>query len=489
MAGHGFRGETPIPTGPNKTVPEVLEIMYLSHFNIKEKPFTLSTDPRFLWVGANQRQALLTLTYGLRENEGLVVLGGQFGTGKTTLVNAFVQGLGEDVIVARLSEPGSDPAIFLQTVARGFGIRPAIKTIDHLARALARLEKAGRPRQKLLIIDEAQRLIPELQDELLRLAQLRRAQSRLIHILLVGENELYQWLTGPTREAFIQEVSATCKVHPLRAHETAAYIDHRLHTAGAGRTPFTPDAVREIHAFSQGVPRTINLICDYSLLHAHLENLDQVDAPAVAVCKDRFQIASLPDATSAETVGHDLSAVAAAEPPKRRSLQRTAILLLLLVAGGSLDSDSGRRPQRPQTASILEPSPGPAAGPSPRAQALSPPLPAPQTSNSPVEPDTGPSPPPVEVVRTIPVPTAPAPMPTALPPPPVVSRPSGDEDAVEVASPVQPDEAPAAETLRYQDPPAVEKKPSDDVDESERPEKNNDPGAIIDWLIRENRKD
>ncbi len=467
--------------------------MYLSHFNIKEKPFTLSTDPRFLWVGPNQRQALLTLTYGLQENEGLVVLGGKFGTGKTTLVNAFVQGLDEDVIVSQLPEPGSNPALFLQNVADGFGIKAKIESIDHLAKALEGLDDGGRTRKKLLIIDEAQRLIPELQDELLRLAQLRQAQSRLIHILLVGQNELYHWLAGPTREAFIKEVLATCKLHPLREEETVAYIDHRLHMAGAGRTPFTSDAIQEIHSFSQGMPRTINLICDYSFLHAHLEDLDQIDARTVAVCKDRFQIASLPDAESTEDGGQEFSPVVTEPPPpgrttSRRVLPRTAALILLLLAAGFyFHHDSSRRPHRTQAAGVLEPTPSSAARPSPRPETPSVPLPVSPITLSPADTAMQPSPLPVETVATTLEQTDSKP--TAPTPPPVVKQPTGHDDTDGLPSPDRRAEASTESFDSQQAPPAIETDPPEETDEPERLVTNGDPGAIIDWLIQESRKE
>ncbi len=478
---------------PVETAPEVLEGMYLSHFNIKEKPFTLSTDPRFLWVGPNHRQALSTLTYGLQESEGLVVLGGEFGPGKTTLVNAFVKGLDVDVIVAQLPEPGSDPALFRQTVARGFGIKPKIKRNDHLAEALAGLEDDGRRRKRLLIIDEAQRLIPELQAELLRLAASRQGQSRLIHILLVGQNELYQWLTGPAREAFVKAVSATCKVHPLREAETAAYIDHRLHIAGAGRTPFTPDAIHEIYVFSQGVPRTINLICDYSLLHAHLKNLDQVDAPTVTACKDRFQIASFAEGETKENVHYDLAPVASetSRPGRsapRRVLPRTALLvLLLLVAGIYFHHDSRRQPKNTRAASVLELSPPPAVNPSRQPEAQPGPVPAFPASNPPSNTDIPPSPPPVETVSTVTFPANPEP--TAPHLPPVVPQPSDHDDMDGLPPADQQVAAPSAKAYPQEAPPPPEAESAQDTEESERLEKDNDPGAIIDWLIQENRKE
>ena len=395
--------------------------------------------------------------------------------------------------MSQLPEPGNDPASFRQSVARDFGIEGKIGRIEHLVEALAKQDSDGGGCKRLLIIDEAQRLVPELQAELLQLAQLGQAQSRRIHILLVGQNELYQWLTGPNREAFIKEVSATCKVHPLRETETAAYIDHRLHIANAGRSPFTPDAIREIHNFSQGVPRTINLICDHSLLHAHLKNLDEIDARTVAVCKDRFQIASLPDAATTGTEGHDLSPVVSEPPPRslsisRRILPRTAVLLLLLiVAGFYFHYDSSRRPQMTNTAGVLEPSPPEAVLPIARPEAPLPAQPASPNTRPPVDRVNQPLRPPAETVNTEPPPADLNP--TAADPPPVIKPPEErDGSAVEPSTDRQVVTT-SARALSLQSPPPPEAESAEDTDKPENLEIDDDPGAIIDWLIQENRKE
>ncbi len=336
-------------------------VMYLAHFNFKERPFALSTDPRFMWIGANHRQALATLRYGIQENRGLVLLGGEFGAGKTTLINAFAKELDDDVLVARLSEPGPSRADFFKDLSRCFGLKPGIAQREDLIAALIRLadDRQGQPQRWLLIIDEAQGLSVEVLEEVLELAQLTQKGRRRFHIILVGQNEVYQWIAGSAREAFIEQVSATCKIHPLSASETAAYIDHRLCIAGAGRTPFTEDAIQAIHTFSRGIPRTINLICDFALLHAHLEDADQVDSRMVSASKDRFQIVNLPAPTTPEEdLETDLSLVVADALPDRRSrtwrgMRLSAVLLLLLVMGGYLTYDDGRLDQLTRQAQIL----------------------------------------------------------------------------------------------------------------------------------------
>jgi general secretion pathway protein A len=315
--------------------------MYLEHFNLKTKPFTLSTDPRFLWAGAIQRQALSTLSYGLRENRGIVVLSGEFGTGKTTLVNAFVQSLDYTVRAAQLPEPGTDRTHFRRSVAEGFGIRTETPDLEALLEALTHLADDQQDYQGrlLLVIDEAQGLTAELQADVNRLACREYRDRRLLHILLVGQNDIYQWAASPSRDALIHQVSATCRLYPLSESETTAYISLRLRVAGAVRPIYEEAAISAIHSFSHGVPRAINLVCDFALLHAHLKGAETVDAEMVELCKDRFQMALLDTGTTPEVTVRDLATLTAEPPPTysgwfRRRLGLAAPVLLLIFAVG-----------------------------------------------------------------------------------------------------------------------------------------------------------
>lgn len=347
----------------------VVADMYLEHFDLKTNPFTLKTDPQFLWVGSNQRQALATLAYGLQENRGIVVLGGEFGTGKTTLVNHFVTTLEGDVRVALLPEPGNSPEELLQALAGGFGVHGNPKSQEDLTTALRRLadDGEGRKRLLLLIIDEAQRLTAAMLEEVLHLARIDHRGSRLIHILLVGQNEVYQWLTGTTHATFIEEVSAACNLHPLSAAETAAYIEHRLKTAGAVRTPFAEDAIQTIHTVSRGIPRTINLACDFTLLQAHLKGFDRVDAELVLGFTGRFQITGLAEKEGSAVTVREIAPLPAAPNAERPSKDRprrrlwAPLLLALSIAGGYLYYDGNRRdpmpPEMPAPAAPRGPEP------------------------------------------------------------------------------------------------------------------------------------
>ncbi|GEM_PF-1711148 len=506
--------------------------MYLEHFNIAVKPFALSTDPHFLWVGANQRQALATLDYGLKENKGIVVLGGEFGTGKTTLVNAFVKDLQDDVLVAQLSEPGPGTDDLLQSMAEGFGLRNGFSHREELIPALR--DRAGNDQgtrhRLLLVIDEAQGLTAEMQAEVLHLARQECRGTPLLHILLVGQNEVYQWFADTPRQAFIRQVSATCKLHPLSEAETSAYIDHRLRIAGATRTPFSPGAVSAIHTLSRGLPRAINLLCDFSLLHAHLKGSEQVDSTAVDACKDRLQIACLPDTAPSEVAVREIAPVPVElkdvrRPNRRRSLQLAVPFLLLIIAGGYFFAKiQDRNPPLAGKTAALQP-------PAPESPPLKqPPAPSASTPSTAVNETQPPATPPVPVEKQPDVePSTPqkASPPTQTDPaegtPPATARvvtagaasefPAGaagdhtDESAsadiagaaskasgeVQKASITEDGTAPEVAVATQQDdantlsadikaevaaPPAdTEKRNADD------------PGAIIDWLIREKHKD
>jgi type II secretory pathway predicted ATPase ExeA len=315
--------------------------MYLDYFNLKTKPFALSTDPRFLWAGANQRQALATLSYGLKENRGIVVLSGEFGTGKTTLVSAFVQSLDDTVLVAQLPEPGTDPAHFRLAVAAGFGLRIANPNLEALMEALTRLADDQREYRPpfVLTIDEAQGLTAAMQHDLLRLTNREYQDHRLLHILLVGQNEIYQRVARATRPALQNQFSATCRLYPLSESDIADYINLRLRIAGARRALFSDDAVRLIHAFSRGVPRAINLVCDSALSQAAMKGADKVDAETVDLCRDRFQFAIRDHWLAQEVSARDLATLPT-EPQIvhpvsiwRRLGHAAAVLLLFAIVG------------------------------------------------------------------------------------------------------------------------------------------------------------
>lgn len=522
--------------------------MYLDYFKLKDKPFALSTDPRFLWAGANQRQALATLTYGLKENRGIVVLGGEFGVGKTTLVNAFVQRLDDRVGLFRLNEPGADLAEFRLAVAEGFGIRIANPHKEGLAETFLRLEDDHPCYQKrlLLIIDEAQRLTAEMQADVLRLAQLENEGARRLHIVLVGQNEIYHWADSTTREALLSQVSATCRLYSLNGSETAAYIDLRLRVAGAKRPLFEKEAVNAIHNISGGVPRAINLICDFSLMQAHMNGADKVDAKMVDICKDRFQITAIGDEAALEVSERALTLL----PTKPQTLNRRKlsrglglsmpVLLVLLAAGfwfvggsdkttASRDAANSAPSQAMHASPPLSSAPShllperPSANNSPRKAATSPfanrPPEAEQAALRKTSPDTS-APNPETIFspsdahvrnrkspvdqpgeeQIVEMPTLPSvTQQSPMNPSPVLRLPSPETIAAEAEN-TAVDRQPRQSSSQKEPAESAEPNPANNPlpradldDDTQRPTvtqapKDADPGDIIDWLIQKNQK-
>ena len=270
--------------------------MYLAHFKLREKPFQLNTDPRFLWLGRQHQEALATLQYGIHENKGLLLLTGDIGTGKTMLISALADRLVDDnVVVAKLPDPGFDRNDFFFLVSHSFGIHHRVQdketfteAFDHfLERTCVRGQKA------LLIVDEAQIMSTEILEEVRLLSNTECRSTKLLNIILVGQIGFNQLLYKPENRAIRERITISYNLQPLTEAETEAYIAHRLKIAGAKTKFFTDGAVREIHAFSSGSPRQINIICDLAMLFGFGKNTTKIDSRTITACKERMRIPNM----------------------------------------------------------------------------------------------------------------------------------------------------------------------------------------------------
>lgn len=285
--------------------------MYLSHYNLKVKPFQMSTDPKFLWLGEKHKEALATLKYAIFENKGVLALTGDVGTGKTTLINALVKDLGKDIIVATIYDPGLEPLEFFNIVAVAFNMGVTFKNkgqfLIHFRQFLQKARKQDR--KVLLIIDEAQRIGPELLEETRLLSNLEAEHIRLLNIFFVGQNEFVDILQEDINRALRQRVAINYDIDPLTINEAEAYVKHRLQIAGAKTSIFTQGSIQEIYAFSSGYPRLINIICDHALLSGFVKGVKSIDSDILRECKKELQIsewASVPDKRIAEkSVGEE----------------------------------------------------------------------------------------------------------------------------------------------------------------------------------------
>lgn len=260
--------------------------MYLSYYRLSAKPFQISADPRFLWLGDDHKEALSNFRYGLAEGNGYVVLVGAVGTGKTTLVNALLAALDERVMVASLNHPTLAVDEFLAFIAKTYDPTAAIASkgdcLNFFKDFLQRCHANGK--SVLLVIDEAHRLSTELLEEIRLLSNIEQDGRKLINIFFVGQTELLPKLRSPACRALRQRITLFYHLRPLAEEDTGKYIVHRLKVAGTEERLFTPQAVQAIHALSRGYPRVINKLCDRALLTGYVKEKKSIDAAIIHEC-------------------------------------------------------------------------------------------------------------------------------------------------------------------------------------------------------------
>lgn len=259
--------------------------MYLSHFGLREPPFSITPDPRFLYMSARHREALAHLVYGVGEHGGFVQLTGEVGTGKTSVCRCLLEQLPAHVNLALVLNPRVTPVELLASVCDELRIAyPAGTTsskdlVDRLHRHLLEAHTAGR--RTVLIIDEAQNLSPEVLEEVRLLTNLETTRDKLLQVILIGQPELAAILDQPKLRQLAQRVTARYHLEPLSRPETRTYVRHRLAVAGRGRAVFTEPGLRTLHRRSRGIPRLINAIADRALLGAYTREQPRVDAATV----------------------------------------------------------------------------------------------------------------------------------------------------------------------------------------------------------------
>jgi len=260
--------------------------MYLKHYSLSRRPFKLSSDPDFLWTGEKQKAALEALKEGILENKGFVLLTGEVGTGKTTLVNAFPKLNEIATITVTIPDPGMDPLDFCNFLASEFKMDRKFAGREDFVRDFKGflLRSFATYRKVLVIIDEAQRLDYAMLEEVRQLAGIEMAGRRLLKIFFVGQPEFCDMLMDERGAAVRDFIVAAYNIEPLDARETAVYINHRLTVAGAIKGIFTPGALMRVHALTGGYPRTINVLCDHCLLRGYASGIKAVDADTVAGC-------------------------------------------------------------------------------------------------------------------------------------------------------------------------------------------------------------
>jgi type II secretory pathway predicted ATPase ExeA len=262
--------------------------MYRSFFGLRALPFGASPDPRFLFLRPQTRETLACLQYGIAARKGFVVMTGEVGTGKTTLLNAVLETFTKGrIATAFVFNPRLDVLDFFEFVLTDFGIPPTTRTKSGMLLQLNRwLIERYRARQlSAIVIDEAQNLSWKLLEEIRLLTNLETSSEKLVQIVLSGQPELEDKLLHPNVRQLRQRISLWCKTQPLNAEETEAYIAERLRIAGASQPVFLPEAAQIVHHYSKGIPRIINLICEQALISAYAAQLKPIPAHIVeSVC-------------------------------------------------------------------------------------------------------------------------------------------------------------------------------------------------------------
>lgn len=304
---------------------------------MERKPFQITTDPDFLWLGEKHREALAVLRYGLMDNKGFLLLTGDVGTGKTTLINALVNNLGDEVIAATILDPGLEKSDFFHYIAKAFHLRQEYTSKGEFITILSKFlhEMHDQKKKVLLIIDEAQRLNQQLLEEIRLLSNIEKQSTKLINIFFVGQIEFNRIILDPKNKALRQRITVNYDLQPLTEKETKQYVKHRLTVAGAQTKIFSTSSIKDIYKFSEGYPRLINVICDYALVTGFSKEANRIGSKIIKECAQEFQLKD----TSTSKKAADIRSIKTPETtqsktthkPARSYLERILFFLLAIL--------------------------------------------------------------------------------------------------------------------------------------------------------------
>ena len=257
--------------------------MYEAFYGLKEKPFSIQPDPDFLFLGRRHSLAYTMLQYGIQNRANFSVICGDIGCGKTTLIRHLLNQLGPDLTVGLVYNTHQDIADLLEWIMLAFG-QPyegmsSVARYDAFQRFL--INEYGAGRRTILIVDEAQNLSAGALESLRMLSNINVDKDQLLQVILVGQPQLRDLLQKPELLQFAQRVAVDFFIPPLTPEEVAAYITHRLQVAGREEPLFTPAAVQRIAQASQGVPRSINILCDTLLVYGFASDSVAIDEALV----------------------------------------------------------------------------------------------------------------------------------------------------------------------------------------------------------------
>ena len=268
--------------------------MYQRFFRLRESPFNVNPDPRYLFLTGQMQEALAGLIYGIQNRKGFILLTGEVGTGKTTLINRLLDWLrGQRVATAYIFNSRLDVSNLFDFVMADFEIpcesREKSQVLLRLNQWLLERYRAGET--AVLIVDESQNLSSDVLEEIRLLTNLETSTEKLLQIVLAGQPELEEKLKMPSLRQLRQRITLRCRTAPLSLEETFGYVAERLRIAGANGEPiFSKEAIQTVHLYSQGIPRVVNLLCEHSMINAYVDGLRPIPAHMVEEVAREFQL-------------------------------------------------------------------------------------------------------------------------------------------------------------------------------------------------------
>jgi general secretion pathway protein A len=273
--------------------------MYLNFYGLRDKPFNLTPDPKFLYLPPGHREALAQLLYGVQESKGFMILTGEVGTGKTTLLQALLQKFDSQTEAAYLFNSKMAFDGILEYILEDFGIaknRESTQAQRLFALNAYLVDRLRTGQRTVLILDEAQNFDPEILENVRLLSNFETATDKLLQILLVGQPELRAKLDLPELRQLKQRIALRCRIPPLTPEQTREYIRHRLRVAGAeDLSVFSDKAILQINDHAGGIPRVVNIICDHCLLIGYADQKRRIDQDVVEQAIDYMEDGELPE--------------------------------------------------------------------------------------------------------------------------------------------------------------------------------------------------
>jgi general secretion pathway protein A len=282
--------------------------MYQRFFGLKESPFNVNPDPRYLFMTSQIQEALAGLMYGIQNRKGFILLTGEVGTGKTTLLNRLLDWLrGQRVATAYIFNSRLEVNHLFDFMMADFDIPCESREKSHVLLRLNQwlLERYRAGETAVLIIDEAQNLSDEVLEEIRLLTNLETATEKLLQIVLTGQPELEEKLKRPQLRQVRQRITISCRTKALTIEETFGYVAERLRIAGVNGEPvFSKEAIETVHLYSRGIPRIVNLLCEHSMINAYVDSLRPIPARLIEDVAREFNLDEMaPTASLAPSTG------------------------------------------------------------------------------------------------------------------------------------------------------------------------------------------